>query len=61
MNPDLEVVLLSVSDVDRSKESYKGLGWREDAGIVASDDFCIVQLTRRGRAPRSISVQGSPR
>jgi catechol 2,3-dioxygenase-like lactoylglutathione lyase family enzyme len=42
---NLEVVVLPVSDVDRSKDFYKGLGWREDADIVAGDDFRIVQMT----------------
>jgi catechol 2,3-dioxygenase-like lactoylglutathione lyase family enzyme len=45
---NLEVVILPVSDVDRSKQFYKGLGWREDADIVASEDFRIVQLTPPG-------------
>jgi catechol 2,3-dioxygenase-like lactoylglutathione lyase family enzyme len=27
----LEVVVVPVSDVDRAKEFYKELGWREDA------------------------------
>jgi catechol 2,3-dioxygenase-like lactoylglutathione lyase family enzyme len=48
MNLSLEVVILPVSDVDRSKQFYKGLGWREDADIVASEDFRIVQLTPPG-------------
>jgi catechol 2,3-dioxygenase-like lactoylglutathione lyase family enzyme len=45
---NLEVVVLPVSDVDRAKEFYKGLGWREDADIVAGDDFRIVQMTPPG-------------
>src|SRR5829696_1414417 len=46
----LEVVILPVSDVDRSKQFYKGLGWREDADIVGGADFRIVQLTPPGSA-----------
>jgi catechol 2,3-dioxygenase-like lactoylglutathione lyase family enzyme len=46
----LEVVILPVSDVDRAKEFYKGLGWREDADIVGGEDFRIVQLTPPGSA-----------
>jgi len=46
----LEVVMLPVADVDRAKEFYKGLGWREDADIVAGDDFRIVQITPPGSA-----------
>jgi catechol 2,3-dioxygenase-like lactoylglutathione lyase family enzyme len=41
----LEVVTLPVSDVDRAKRFYEGLGWRLDADIVAGDDFRVVQLT----------------
>ena len=48
MDLKLEVVILPVSDVDRTKQFYKGLGWREDADIVAGEDFRIVQLTPRG-------------
>jgi hypothetical protein len=35
----LEVVTLPVSDVDRAKRFYQGLGWRLDADIVAGEDF----------------------
>jgi catechol 2,3-dioxygenase-like lactoylglutathione lyase family enzyme len=41
----LEVVTLPVSDVDRAKRFYQGLGWRLDADIVAGDTFRVVQLT----------------
>jgi catechol 2,3-dioxygenase-like lactoylglutathione lyase family enzyme len=41
----LEVVTLPVSDVERAKRFYEGLGWRLDADIVAGDDFRVVQLT----------------
>ena len=44
----LEVVILPVSDVDRAKQFYNGLGWREDADIVAGEDFRIVQFTPPG-------------
>jgi catechol 2,3-dioxygenase-like lactoylglutathione lyase family enzyme len=49
----LEVVVIPVSDVDRAKQFYKSLGWREDADFVADEDFCIVQLTPPG-SPCSI-------
>ena len=49
MDTKLEVVVLPVSDVDRIKQFYKGLGWREEADIV-TDDFRIVQLTPPGSA-----------
>jgi catechol 2,3-dioxygenase-like lactoylglutathione lyase family enzyme len=41
----LEVVTLPVSDVDRAKRFYQGLGWRLDIDLVVSDDFRIVQFT----------------
>ena len=50
MDVKLEVVILPVSDVDRAKEFYKRLGWREDADIVGGEDFRIVQLTPPGSA-----------
>lgn len=40
----LEVVLLSVSDVDRAKAFYDKLGWRVDIDIVVGD-FRGVQVT----------------
>jgi catechol 2,3-dioxygenase-like lactoylglutathione lyase family enzyme len=49
----LEVVVLPVSDVDRAKEFYVGLGWRLDADFVDGDDFRVVQLTPPG-SPCSI-------
>jgi catechol 2,3-dioxygenase-like lactoylglutathione lyase family enzyme len=44
----LEVVVIPVSDVDRAKEFYEGLGWRLDADRAAGDSFRIVQLTPPG-------------
>jgi catechol 2,3-dioxygenase-like lactoylglutathione lyase family enzyme len=44
----LEVVIIPVSDVDRSKQFYEGLGWRLDADIVVGEDFRIVQFTPPG-------------
>ena len=41
----LEVVTLPVSDVDRAKRFYEGLGWRCDADMVVGDAFRPVQLT----------------
>jgi catechol 2,3-dioxygenase-like lactoylglutathione lyase family enzyme len=42
---NLEVVSLPVSDVDRAKSFYQGLGWRLDIDLVVSDDARTVQLT----------------
>lgn len=44
----LEVVVLPVSDVDRAKRFYGGLGWRLDADFATSADFRVVQLTPPG-------------
>jgi catechol 2,3-dioxygenase-like lactoylglutathione lyase family enzyme len=41
----LEVVTLPVSDVDRAKGFYLGLGWRFDIDLVVSDDVRTVQIT----------------
>ena len=41
----LEVVTLPVSDVDRAKRFYQGLGWRLDADLAAGEDFRVVQFT----------------
>lgn len=43
----LESVVIPVSDVDRSKAFYEGLGWRLDADL-GGGDFRIVQLTPPG-------------
>ncbi len=46
----LEVVVLPVSDVDRAKEFYEGLGWRLDADLAPDEDFRVVQFTPPGSA-----------
>jgi catechol 2,3-dioxygenase-like lactoylglutathione lyase family enzyme len=53
MDFKLEVVTLPVTDVDRAKTFYQGLGWREDADITLSESSRIVQLTPPG-SPASI-------
>jgi catechol 2,3-dioxygenase-like lactoylglutathione lyase family enzyme len=49
----LEVVVVPVSDVDKAKDFYQGLGWRLDADFAKSEDFRVVQLTPPG-SPCSI-------
>jgi len=44
----LEVVVIPVSDVDRAKRFYAGLGWRLDADFAFDNGFRIVQLTPPG-------------
>jgi len=46
----LEVVVIPVSDVDRAKEFYTKLGWRQDAELAGGDDFRILQFTPPGSA-----------
>jgi len=53
MDFKLEVVVLPVSDVDRAKDFYKALGWREDADFVTGPEFRVVQLTPPG-SPASV-------
>jgi len=42
--------VLPVSDVDRAKTFYQGLGWRLDADFVTGPDFRVVQMTPPGSA-----------
>jgi catechol 2,3-dioxygenase-like lactoylglutathione lyase family enzyme len=46
----LEVVLVPVADVDRARNFYQALGWREDADFATGADFRAVQLTPPGSA-----------
>jgi catechol 2,3-dioxygenase-like lactoylglutathione lyase family enzyme len=51
----LEVVVIPVTDVDRAKRFYEGLGWRVDADFANGDSWRVVQLTPPG-SPTSIHV-----
>ena len=46
----IEVVVLPVSDVDRAKEFYGGLGWRVDVDHAVPDGFRVVHVTPPGSA-----------
>ena len=48
MDMKLEVVVVPVADVDRAKEFYTGLGWREDADFAPAPDYRVVQVTPPG-------------
>jgi catechol 2,3-dioxygenase-like lactoylglutathione lyase family enzyme len=48
MDLKLEIVVLPVSDVDRAKEFWAGLGCREDADFTAGDGLRVVQMTPPG-------------
>jgi catechol 2,3-dioxygenase-like lactoylglutathione lyase family enzyme len=51
----LEVVVVPVSDVDKAKGFYQGLGWRLDADFATGPDFRVVQVTPPG-SPCSVIV-----
>ncbi|MEV8631291.1 VOC family protein [Streptosporangium sp. NPDC051023] len=55
MKQDLKVeaVVIPVSDVDRAKKFYEGLGWRLDADFAFGNGFRVVQVTPPG-SPASI-------
>jgi predicted enzyme related to lactoylglutathione lyase len=45
---NLEVIVIPVSDVDRAKQFYGGLGWRLDADVSVGDDLRLIQFTPPG-------------
>ena len=53
MDMKFEVVVLPVTDVDRAKDFYTGLGWRLDADVSTEADFRVVQMTPPG-SPSSV-------
>ena len=57
----LEVVVIPVSDVDRAKSFYGGLGWRLDADYASADGyFRVIQFTPPVPGARSSSARTSP-
>jgi catechol 2,3-dioxygenase-like lactoylglutathione lyase family enzyme len=54
----LEVVVVPVSDVDRAKRFYAGLGWRLDADLAVDGGYRVVQLTPPGSACSIIFGEG---
>jgi catechol 2,3-dioxygenase-like lactoylglutathione lyase family enzyme len=49
----LEVVTIPVTDVERARNFYEGLGWRLDANFTLADGRRLVQMTPPG-SPSSI-------
>ena len=45
MNMKLEIVIISVSDVDRAKAFYEKLGFRLDIDYAANENFRALQFT----------------
>src|SRR5215208_5205634 len=48
MDMKLEIVVIPVSDVERAKQFYGGLGWRLDADFAFDDGFRVIQFTPPG-------------
>jgi catechol 2,3-dioxygenase-like lactoylglutathione lyase family enzyme len=57
----LEVVVIPVTDVDRSKAFYTKLGWRLDADFPFDNGFRSCSSRRQGRGPPCSSLRRSPR
>ena len=57
----LEVDIIPVSDVDRSKQFYERLGWRLNADDAPLEGLRIVQFTPRAPGARSRSARDSRR
>jgi catechol 2,3-dioxygenase-like lactoylglutathione lyase family enzyme len=55
---DLEVHIIPVSDVDRAKQYYQGLGWRLDADDSPLEGLRIVQFTPPGSGTSVTFGQG---
>ena len=54
----LEVMIIPVSDVDRSKEFYERLGWRLDHDVAPMKGLRIVQFTPPGSGTSVTFGQG---
>jgi len=54
----LEVIVLSVSDVDRARQFYESLGWRLDADFATDESFRVVQVTPTGSRASVIFGKG---
>ena len=53
MDFKLEVIVIPVSDVDKAKDFYTGLGWRLDADFTTDETFRVIQVTPTG-SPASV-------
>jgi catechol 2,3-dioxygenase-like lactoylglutathione lyase family enzyme len=58
MKMNLEVVVVSVSDVDRAKAFYEKLGFRLDMDNVVKEDYRIIQFTPPGSGASIIFGKG---
>jgi catechol 2,3-dioxygenase-like lactoylglutathione lyase family enzyme len=48
MDMKLEAIIIPVSDIDRAKRFYGGLGWQLDADFATDDGLRVAQLTSPG-------------
>jgi catechol 2,3-dioxygenase-like lactoylglutathione lyase family enzyme len=55
---NLEVHLIPVSDVDRARQFYQGLGWRLDEDVAPMPGLRIVQFTPPGSNVSVVFGQG---
>jgi catechol 2,3-dioxygenase-like lactoylglutathione lyase family enzyme len=58
MNMKLEVLVISVSDVDRAKAFYEKLGFRLDIDYASNDNFRVLQFTPPGSEASIIFGKG---
>jgi catechol 2,3-dioxygenase-like lactoylglutathione lyase family enzyme len=58
INMNLEVQVIAVSDVDRSKRFYEQLGWRLDDDVAPFDGLRVVQFTPPGSGTSITFGQG---
>jgi catechol 2,3-dioxygenase-like lactoylglutathione lyase family enzyme len=56
----LELVPVPVSDIDRAKDFYTGLGFHADVDVRPADGVRVVQLTPPGSACSITLTQGLP-
>lgn len=54
----LEVIVLPVSDVDRAKAFYEGIGWALDAEFDGGDGYRLMQVTPPGSGCSIIFGEG---
>ena len=58
VNQKFEMAVLPVSDFDRAKSFYQGLGWRMDGDFNDGKDWRVVQMTPPGSACSVIFGKG---
>ena len=56
----LEVVTIPVSDLDRAKEFYEGLGWRLDADFKDGDDRAVQFTPPGSQCSIHLGKKGAP-